>query len=387
VTEPRTTSCCVAIGPELVSYAIDEERLTLTRIGAASAPEAVQYAWTHPVLPLVYVAYSNRATANDSHGVAVFQIDRSTRLLNDLGQRVVLDNRPIHLSVDPAGRHLLVGFNQPSGLDVHKLNPDGSIGGRVNQGQPVDAGIFAHQVRTSPSGDLVVLSTRGNNATAQRAEDPGALKVFRFADGQLSDETSIAPGDGIGFGPRHVDFHPTGPWMYAVLERSNEVLAYEVRPDGVRASPIAAEPTADRADRRAPQQYAGAVHVHPNGKHLYVANRSDGTVEVRGKPVHSQGENSVAVFSIDSLTGALKRIQTIDIGAFHARTFAIHPGGKILVTAAIKPLAEWDGERIRDVPAGLSIFRIGDDGLLTLVRQHHIDAGPHLVFWCGMVSS
>jgi hypothetical protein len=37
----------------------------------------------------------------------------------------------------------------------------------------------------SPSGDTVILVARGNNATADRPEDPGAPKVYRFADGVL----------------------------------------------------------------------------------------------------------------------------------------------------------------------------------------------------------
>lgn len=386
MTESHNTFCYVAIGAELVTHAVDDELLSLRHVDAVKAPEPIQYAWAHPSLPILYVAYSNRSTADNHHGIATFQVDRRTGRLQGLGDPIILGNRPIHLSSDPTGRHLLVAYNQPSTLTVHRLNPDGSIGDTVEQGETVDAGIYAHQVRTSPSGDLVVLSTRGNTAGPRRSEDPGALKVFAFADGQLSNEVSIAPGGGIGFGPRHVDFHPTRPWMYAALERSNEVMTFEIRPDGIGQAPLYTKPTVDRPDRRAPQQYAGPIHVHPSGTHLYVANRSDGVVDVGGRAVHSQGENSLAVFSIDSMSGEPVLIQTIDARGFHPRTFAIHPDGRMLVAAAVKPLAQWDGDCISDVPAGLSVFRIGDDGMLTFVRRYDIDAGSHLVFWCGVVT-
>ena len=41
-----------------------------------------------------------------------------------------------------------------------------------------------------------------------KPEEPGALKVFDYADGVLSNEVSVAPNGGYGFGPRHLDFHP-----------------------------------------------------------------------------------------------------------------------------------------------------------------------------------
>jgi 6-phosphogluconolactonase len=288
--------------------------------------------------------------------------------------------------VDPAGNDLLIAYNQPSNLTVHRLNADGSIGDTVAQREPIDTGFYAHQVRVAPSGNLVVVSTRGSDATATAPEDPGALKVFRYADGQLSSEASIANGDGMGFGPRHVDFHATKPWMYVSMERNNEVLTYEVQPDGISPSPLFTEATVSRPELRAPTQYLGPIHVHPNGKYLYVVNRSDGTVDFGGTKVHGDGENTVAVFSIDETSGEPTLVQSIGIDAFHARTFSIHPNGKMLVTAAVAPLSERAADQVRDVPAGLSVFSIGDDGQLTFARKYDVDVTGGPLFWCGMVS-
>jgi len=44
-----------------------------------------------------------------------------------------------------------------------------------------------------------------------------------------------------------------------------------------------------------------------------------------------------------------------------------------------------DGATIRAIPAGLSVFRIGDDGKLTFVRKYDIDVGSKTMFWMGMV--
>ena len=41
---------------------------------------------------------------------------------------------------------------------------------------------------------------------------------------------------------------------------------------------------------------------------------------------------------------------------------------------------------MRDVPAGLSVFGIGDDGRLTFARKYDVDVTGGPLFWCGMVS-
>ncbi|MCP3464070.1 MULTISPECIES: beta-propeller fold lactonase family protein [unclassified Bradyrhizobium] len=94
-------------------------------------------------------------------------------------------------------------------------------------------------------------------------------------------------------------------------------------------------------------QFVGPIHVHPNGRFVYLANRSDGTVEFAGRKVHGDGENSVAVFSIDPASGEPTLIQTIDTQTFHCRTFSIHPSGRMLVTAAVVPLDVRQGDNVQ----------------------------------------
>lgn len=377
----------VAVGADLHAYSVDDNLFTLTHEGATKIPEAVQYIWFHPNKPLLYASFSNRYTSksDDRHGVSVFAVDRQTGRLTAFGEPLTLRTRPVNITVDPAGDYLLVAYNQPSGLSVHRLGPDGAIGPEVQQSTPIEAGTYAHQVRVSPAGDLVVLSTRGNDATAKTPEDPGAFKVFHFKNGELTHETSVANGNGLGFGPRHVDFHPTKPWMLASMERNNELLVYSVDANGITPSPLFTKPTVERPDRKLPVQFVGPIHLHPNGRTVYLANRSDGTIEFAGKKVHGDGENTVAVFSLDATTGEPSLIQRIDTETFHVRTFTIHPSGKMLVTASVAPLDVRDGEQIRTVPAGLSVFAVAADGRLRFVRKYDVETGTDWMFWCGMV--
>ena len=121
---------------------------------------------------------------------------------------MALPSRPIHTSVDRSGEFLLTAYNIPSNVTVHRLEADGTIGELVHQPAKLDTGIYAHQVLTTPSNQTAILVTRGNNAAPGKPEDPGALKLYGFKRGVLTDMASIAPGTGHGFGPRHLDFHP-----------------------------------------------------------------------------------------------------------------------------------------------------------------------------------
>src|SRR5262249_20317148 len=157
----------------------------------------------------------------------------------------------------------------------------------------IDAGIFAHQVRVTPDNRLAIVVTRGNEGTPTKAEDPGALKVFDYKNGVLTNEVSIAPDGGRSFGPRHLDFHPTKPWMYVSIETQNKRNTY--RRKGARLNrdtPFRGEPRPAPANRRS-RQAAGTVHVHPNGRFLYGANRAQDTVDFQGKKVFKGGEDSI----------------------------------------------------------------------------------------------
>src|SRR5262249_30691101 len=133
-------------------------------------------------------------------------------------------------------------------------------------------------------------------------------------------------------------------------------------------------------------QAAGTIHVHPNGRFVYQANRASSTVKVDGKQVFAGGENSIAVFSINQKTGEPTLIQNIDGHGIQLRTFAIDPGAQMMVAASIQSLLVKEGSTINTLSAGLSVFRLGSDGRLAFVRKYDVDVGDRTQFWSGMVT-
>jgi 6-phosphogluconolactonase len=377
-----------AVGSDLALYGMNVDDATLEKRGTVTLPGNVQYGWPHPSRQFFYVVSSGGGpgVASDKNFANAFRIDPATGALTPHGQPVSLPSRPIHTSVDIAGAYLLTAYNEPSSLTVHRINRDGTLGERVNQPNTLDTGKYAHQIRATPDNQNVILITRGNNAPGDNPVNPGSIKTFAFKDGVLTQLAAIQPGDGMHFGPRHLDFHPTQPWVYVSIESQNKLYVYKRdAATGLAREPMFVKETL--ADPKSPlRQGTGTIHFHPNGRTLYVANRASATVEFEGKKVFAGGENGIAVFAIDPSTGEPTLVQSIDGRGITLRTFALDPSARMLVAASQIALPVRDGGAVKMLPAGLSVFRIGADGKLDFARKYDVDVGDRNQFWSGVVA-
>ena len=385
-----------SIGPELALYDVDVAGAALAKRSTVTLPANVQYVWLHPSRRWLYVVSSNGGpgATGDRHDATALAIDPGSGALRPHGAAAALPSRPIHCSVDRRGEYLLTAYNDPSNVTVHRLNADGMIGDRVAQPEKLDTGIYAHQILTTPSNRTALLVTRGNDARPGKPEDPGAIKTFGFADGVLRNLASIAPGNGLGFGPRHLDFHPTKPWVFVSIERQNKLFVYGLTDDtGLTREPLfvkdslsASRSGASAGKAAGMHQGAGPIHVHPNGRFVYQTNRASSVTDFNGQKVFAGGDNSVAVFAIDQQSGEPTLIQTIDGRGIQLRTFGIDPSGKLLVAASIMPLPVRGGDKVFTLPAGIMVFRVADDGHLSFARKYDVETGGRLQFWSGMIT-
>jgi 6-phosphogluconolactonase (cycloisomerase 2 family) len=392
------TALYAGVGAELIRYDLITKDGTLVKPEFVTLPANIQEAWTHPSKKFLYVAWSNggasyttpgaTAPRGDQHGISVYRIDPLSGALTLHGKPVSLPSRPIYLTTDVDGKHVITAHNDPSALVVHRILPDGTVGEEVKQTARLDFGIYGHQVRVDPSNRSVILVTRGNGPTPNKPEDPGALKIFAYENGTLSPRTMIAPNGGYNYQIRHLEFHPSGKWDYATLERQNKLHVYHRSADGTLSqSPIFSKDTLADPSAVRNGQAASSIHVHPSGRFIYVANRAGGTVEFEGERVFAGGENTIAVFSIKEDTGEPILIQTVDTHGFQPRTFALDGTGSILAVANQTSGRVRDGSRVRTVPASLALFRIGADGRLEFAHKYDIETGgSRSLFWTGVVS-
>ena len=301
--EPKE-SLYASVGAVLTQYELDVKDATLTPRSSVVLPRNVQYAWPSPDHRVLYVSWS--AGTNDrplgEQGISSFRIDKHTGALTEFGTPVLLLKRPVHIATDQAGRYLLAAHNHPpAGLTVWTINPDGSLGAEVPQPGVIDGGIYAHQILVDPFDRMAILTTRGNvpAEAPSGVEEPGAMKVFAYNDGILSNETSVAPNGGFGFQPRHVSF--TRRLVYLAVERQNQLQVYEKRGD-YALEPLPkytkntlADPV-NHSETIFPAQMVGPIQISQDGRFVYIGNRNNG--QAGTPPVFLGGENNVAVFAV-----------------------------------------------------------------------------------------
>jgi 6-phosphogluconolactonase (cycloisomerase 2 family) len=368
--QPARTSLYAAVGAELIRFDVDVAAAVLTRRESVMLPAHVQEAAFDPSGRFLYVGSSDGGASHvapgagggpsgTDHRLTAFRVDPASGVLQQHGPAVPLPSRPIHVTTDRTGRYVLAAYNDPSGVTVHRLRENGAIGEVVPPAAPLDAGIYGHQIRVTPSNRTAILVTRGNGPAGTRPEDPGALKVFGFDHGVLSPRASIAPAGGYGFQARHVDFHPSKPWLFVSVERQNTLQMYRVDGDAVGTLPVFTTSTLANSD--ATGQTTSAIRVHPNGRVVYVGNRAR----------TMSGDNSIAVFRIDQETGEPALIQNAATHGIYPRTFALDRAGRVLVAG--------------NQATGLSVFRVQDAGTLAFSRSYPMDVSTtRNLFWVGM---
>jgi 6-phosphogluconolactonase len=370
---PKKVVLYTAMAEQMVQYDVDIAGVTLAQQSIVTLPGSIQYCWASPSNEYVYVASSNRKQGE--HYLNAFKIDQTLGALTPLGKQITLPDRPINTTMDKGASHVLVAYSETGTIEVYSLMKNGELGEKVTQPSEIDAGIHTHQVRVSPSGDMVIACGRGNKATKTKPEDPGSLNIFSYKDGVLTPKDKfMAPA---GLGPRHLDFHPTKPWVYIVYERGNKLMMYTLKDGTLSKDPLFIKETlADASKAKEDRQLASAIHIAPSGKFLYLSNRCDATVkdERTGQLSYRPGAvNDIAVYCINQDTGEPTLIQSIDTLGITPRTFNLDPSGKLLVVSNMGTRPGLDEPTIGKLPNNLAVFKISSDGKLEFARKYDFD--------------
>ena len=374
-----------AVGADFKQYSVNMSDGSLSQRSAITLPAGLQYAWRHASKPILYAACSDGGPgkAGTQHFVCALAIQSDGSLKLE-GIPTPLQSRPVHMTCDRTSQHLLLAYNDPSALSIHRIKRDGSIGEEVKQ-NTFELGACAHQILVAPDNHRVILPVRGNDPEHGTPELPGSLEIFDFTAGTLTHRQKLIPNAGYDFGPRHVDFHPTKPWMYLSIERQNQIAFFELGKTVV--GPLWRKTTLAHPEQLKPRQLVGAIHVHPNGKFVYVSNRADGTNDHNGNKIFNGAENTISTFSIDAETGEPTLIHTEDTRGMHVRTFSIDPSGTMLIAGCMLARDVLIDGAIQHVPGGLSTFRIQEDGTLRFLQKYDVDVGANRLFWAGIVAS
>jgi 6-phosphogluconolactonase len=263
-------------------------------------------------------------TVNETHeyqgqkggGLSAFQVEPTTGGLTFLNTQPSFGESPCFISLDRSGKFALVSNYAGGSIAVYPLQPDGQLGASSEFIQHEGHGpnpkrqekAHAHSIQMEPGNRLALVADLGldqvrlyrlNLQTGMLVlADPGAF--------------SLHPGAG----PRHLDFHPNGKWLYVVNELDSTLAAFEVDFQNGVYRPI--HTASALPEGYGGEKWAADVHVHPDGRWVYVSNRA---------------HDSLATFAIDPTNGRMSLLSTISCGGNTPRNFALDPSGRWLLCA------------------------------------------------------
>ncbi|MDK8181073.1 lactonase family protein [Paenibacillus sp. UMB4589-SE434] len=245
--------------------------------------------------------------------VVSYRLDPSTGLLEEISRQKTQGDHPCHLSVDESGRWLLAVNYSSGNVCVYPIDEQGAIEKMSHHVQHAGSSVrldrqeapHPHSIFPMPQSPFWIVPDLGCDALFVYKLDPinGTLEL-----------QSTTPTEG-GAGPRHVVFHPTEPWVYAIGELDSKIAAYQYsREDG---SLTALQTVCTLPKGYDGESYCADIHIDPEGQYLYGSNR---------------GHDSVAVFRIQANGTVSLAAHTGTEGAY-PRNFALAPDGTYLLAA------------------------------------------------------
>ena len=245
----------------------------------------------------------------DGGEVTAFAIDESSGTLRLLNRQPCAGTNPVHLALDPTGRHLAVANYRTGSVAALPVKGDGSLGAVTGltplSGEPgphrrEQTASHPHDIPLDPSGRFFVVPDKGLDR----------VFVFRLdaATGRLVPADAPWVAARAGAGPRHAAFHPKDALAYVLNELDSTVTAYRLDRESGALQPFQLLPSL-------PDDFTGdntgsEIAVAPSGRVLYASNR---------------GHDSIAVFAIDAASGRLRPIQWVPTQGRTPRFFTLDP--------------------------------------------------------------
>ena len=325
-----------------------------------------------------------------------FSIDQTTGALKEVGARVSSQgDRPTYAVLDKTGKWLLVANNLGhlvgKSISVFPIKSDGSVGEATqtlyagtdpaNMNKPF---VRSHNIRLDPSNRYAYVANIDSDNISQfkfdqatgtlTPLDPPAVSV---PNPSFPTTSSSPTNPKMGTGPRHVEFHPTKPWVYLSAEYGAEVIQFEMKDNGTLAMmppPVSGLPdnySADPSDK-----WQSEIRIHPSGRFMYVGQRS------RTPMVTDQ---TVAIFSINEQTGAVKRIGNEPTLGKTPRNLALDPTGNWLVVANQDPAKPTDTPQPAFPFSSIVVYKMNQTtGLLTKVTGPIEQKNPFVVLFVNL---
>jgi 6-phosphogluconolactonase len=301
----------------IYAYRFDADTAKLTPVGLAAETINPSFLAVHPNHRFLYAVNEiGNYKGQKSGGVSAFAIDRATGKLTFLNEVASGGGGPAYITVDKAGKYVLVANYDGGSVAAFPVLEDGRLGEASAFVQHTGHGTnperqeapHAHSIDLSPDDRFAIVDDLGLDETL----------VYKFDNtkGSLTPNTPPFAKAAPGAGPRHFAFSPSGKFAYMLTEMGNTVTAFGYDSSAGVLNSLQTISTIPKDFTKLNED--AEIEVHPSGKFLYASNR---------------GHDSITVFAIDPNKGTLTLVEYASTKGASPRSFEIDPTGKLLFAA------------------------------------------------------
>ena len=255
-----------------------------------------------------------------------YSIDKSSGALNLVGTGTLAESYP-YIAIDRSGRFLLGASYGANQVGVNPVGADGRVGEPL---QVIPTARNAHSIRTDNTNRFVFVPHLGTDQVFQF--------LFDEKSGRLSANTPPVLQLKQGSGPRHLIVSSDNRFVYLLNELTGMVTTLSLDPnagtlkelDSVSVLPpdtklvpgvprgAVGTPGANQAPRNTDNDiWASDLHLTPNGRLLYAAERTSSTL---------------GAFRVDAASGKLTYLASTSTEK-QPRGFNIDPNGRFMVVS------------------------------------------------------
>jgi 6-phosphogluconolactonase len=310
-TQPNPKTASASKG--IYAWWFDSQSGTLAPIGVVAETVNPAHVWASPDGRFLYaVNWSTGEAAGDS--VSAYAVDRKTGALKFLNKVNSHGESPNQIVLDPSGKVAITVTYNGGTVTAFGVEPDGRLTDAFYTEK--HAGVPLSPKQPGPRAHGVVFSTDGRWAYIAQL---GLDRVYSY---RIDAETrTMTPGEPAfvsmnagGSGPRRLQLHPNGKFLYVNHETDSKVSVFEVSGATLKQIQTLSTLPADYKGNNSTAE----IQIDQTGRWLYVTNR---------------GHDSMAHYAVEPAKGTLTLVGHIPSGGRTPRNITIDPTNRYVIAA------------------------------------------------------
>jgi 6-phosphogluconolactonase (cycloisomerase 2 family) len=308
-THPTATTTSASKG--IYAFRFDSKSGTLAPLGLAAEAANPAHVWASPSGKYLYAVSWQSPDKMDT--VAAYRIDHKTGMLTLINKVSAKGDLANQVVLDPSGKLAgTVTYNSGT-FTLYGVEADGRLSEPFYTDQhtgtplsPRQPGPKAHGIVFSKDSKFAYVAELGLDRVYSYRVDAANHTVA-----PLSPPFVSLPG---GSGPRRLQLHPNGRFLYVNHETDSKVTVFEIHDGNLKAiQTISTKPDGYTANNSTAE-----IQIDKEGKWLYVSNR---------------GHDSLALYSVDPSKGTLTLVEHIPSLGRTPRNLTIDPSNEYLFCA------------------------------------------------------